>query len=747
MNITGAGIDRVDGRLKVCGLAPYAAEFIAPRLAHAVLVTSSVAKGRIARMDGAAVAALPGVLAVLTPFDAPRLPQAGKAVPPPPAGRVLSLLQDDLVHYNNQPIAVVVADTLERAAEGARRLQVTYAADGAAAALDFDAAKARAFAPEKANREPAAHRRGDLAAGLAAARSRIEASYTTPVEHHNPMEPHATLAEWQGDRLTVHDATQYVAGDRDTLAKTFGIPPENVTVIDPYVGGGFGCKGSTWSHVVLAAMAARRVGRPVRLVLERPQMFGPVGNRPRTEQQLALGADADGRLTALRHASLSETSTIEDWLEPAALTARMLYACPNVESTHRLTRLNIATPTFTRAPGEASGNFALECALDELAWGAGIDPLELRLRNHAETDGGKDGKPFSSKSLRACYAQGAERFGWSKRAPRAGTMRDGRWRIGYGMATATYPANRSGAEASVRISADGTALVRSATHDLGTGTYTVMTQVAADAIGLPLSRVRFECGDSRLPKAPVSGGSQSVASVAPAVQAAGRAARRRLVELAVADPHSPAHGAAPEAWTVVDGWLRPAGGAASAAGTATSDRGEPVAVLVARQGGRPVEVHAEAKPGAEREAYSMHAFGAVFAEVRVDADLGIVRVPRIVGAYGVGRRLNAKTAHSQLMGGIVWGVGMALLEESQRDDRYGRVVNGNLAEYHVPVNADIGTIDVSFVDEDDPHINPLGAKGIGEIGITGVPAAIGNAIFHATGKRLRDLPLTLDKLL
>ncbi len=741
MNVTGTGIDRVDGRLKVRGEAPFAAEFEAPGMAHAVLVTSRVPSGRVERVDAAAALAAPGVLAVLTPFDAPRLPGGGREAMKPPAGRVLSLLQDDAVAYAGQPVAVVVADTLERAAEGARLVRVHCAQR--AAALDFDAARPGAYAPAKANREETDHRRGDLAAGLAAAAHRVEATYATPIEHHNPMEPHATLARWDGDRLTVHDATQYVAGDRDTLARLFGIAPENVTVIDPFVGGGFGCKGSTWSHVALAAMAARHVGRPVRLVLERPQMFGPVGNRPRTEQRLVLGAAADGMLTALGHASISETSTLEDWVEPSALPSRMLYACANVESTHRLVKLDIPTPTYTRAPGEASGNFALECALDELAHAAGVDPLQMRLRNHADSDGGKGGRPFSSKSLRACYAQGAERFGWPRRAAAPGSLRDGRWQVGHGMATATYPANRSAAEASVRISADGTALVRSATHELGTGTYTVMTQVAADAIGLPLSRVRFECGDSRLPRAPVAGGSQSVASVAPAVQAAGLAARRRLVELAVADARSPAHGTAAERWTVVDGWLKPV----DAAGLSpAARRGEPVAVLVARHGA-PVEVRAGARPGAEREAYSMHGFGAVYAEVRVDADLGIVRVPRIVGVYGVGRLLNAKTAHSQLVGGIVWGVGMALLEESHRDARHGRIVNGNLADYHVPVNADIGSIDVSFVAEDDPHVNPLGAKGIGEIGITGVPAAIGNAVFQATGRRIRDLPITLDKLL
>ena len=729
----GQGIDRVDGPLKVCGRAPFAAEFRVPGMVHAVMVTSTVPSARIVRMDVAAAQAAPGVLAVLTPMNAPRLPQGGKGAVNPPTGRVLSLLQDDVVSYNNQPIALVVADTLERATAAARMVKTVYAP--ASAQLDFSAAKARAFAPEKANREPTDHVRGDPGTGLGQAARRMEAVYTTPIEHHNPMEPHATLAEWNGDKLTLHDATQNVGGVRTTLAKIFGIGPENVTVIDPFVGGGFGCKGSAWSHVALAALAARAVGRPVRLVLERPQMFGPVGNRPHTEQTLRIGTDAAGTLQAMQHATLAETSAMEDWLETSSLPIRSLYACPSVSSTHRLTKLNIATPTYTRAPGEASGNFALECAMDEMAAELGVDPIAFRLRNYAETDGSKN-RPFSSKSLRACYAQGAERFGWAKRSQVAGANRDGRWRIGHGMATAMYPANRSAADASVTMLADGRAIVRCATHDLGTGTYTVMSQVAADAIGIPVDRIRFELGDSRLPKSPGAGGSQSAASVSPAVHAAGLAMKQKLIAMAVADERSFAYRSDPAQIGIEDGFLR-----------TPAARGESVAAMLARAGGQPVEVLAGAAPGEEREKFTMQGFGATFAEVRVDAELGTVRVARVTGVYGLGTILNAKLAHSQLMGGIVWGVGMALLEESMRDARDGRIVNGNLAEYHVPVNADIGKIDIAFVPESDPHINALGVKGIGEIGITGVPAAIANAVFNATGKRVRELPITLDKLL
>jgi xanthine dehydrogenase YagR molybdenum-binding subunit len=734
--MTGQPLDRTDGPLKVCGQARYAAEFTLPRMVHAQMVLSTMPSARVQRIDSRAALALPGVLLVMTHENAMRLPKGGKAAVNPPAGRVMTLLQDDQVHYNGQPIALVVAETLEQCREAARRLAITYA-PSPDAVLDLAAARARAYAPKEVQRQKPDSSRGDLAAGMQAASQVVSGLYTTPIEHHNPMEPHATLAAWSGEKLVLYDATQYVSGDRDTVAKTLGIAPEQVQVICPYVGGGFGCKGSTWSHVVLAAMAARQVGRPVRLVLERPQMFGPIGNRPRTEQALSAAADAKGGLTALRHEVVSETSMLEDWVEPSSLCTRMLYACENVATTQRLMKLNIATPTFTRAPGEATGTFALDSAIDELSYAVGIDPLEMRLRNHADSDLHKK-LPFSSKSLRECCRVGAERFGWARRDPRPQSMRDGRWQVGWGVGTATYPTNRSAAEAVARLLPDGSALVQSGSQDLGTGTYTIMTQVAADALGLPVNRVRFQLGDSAMPKAPVSGGSQTAASVAPAVKQACEAVRARLIALAVADAASPLHGESAQAVVARDGWLR---------AQADASRGEPMAAVLARHGGQPLEARSEAKPGPEREQFSMHAFGTVFAEVRVDAELREIRVPRIVGAYGIGRLLNEKTGHSQLMGGIVWGVGLALMEETWRDPRNGRFVNANLADYHVPVNADIGRIETLVVPEDDPHVNPLGAKGIGEIGITGVGAAIANAVFHATGRRVRELPITLDKLI
>ena len=732
----GQGIDREDGVAKVTGQAHYAAEFVVPGVSYAALVQSTVAAGRIGAINSAEVERMPGVLLVLTYQNAQALPEKGQAgAKQPPSGRALSLLQDDEIHYNGEPIAVVVAQTLEQARDAANHLRVTYTS--APAALDFERLKGGAYPPKSITGGPTDSLRGDPTTAFARAAANFDAVYTTPIEHHNAMEPHATIAQWDGPRLTLYDSTQYVAGVGKTVAKTFGIPPENVRTICFYTGGGFGSKGSVWSHVVLTAMAAQKLGRPVKLALERTQMFGPVGARPHTEQRLQLASDSNGRLAAMRHDVISNTSVMEDWTEPSAMVTRTLYACANQATSHRLVKLNLGVPTFTRAPGEASGSFALESAMDELAYQLGIDPIELRLRNYAQIDPEKE-KPFSSKSLRECYVQGAQRFGWSARNPQPRSMREGHLLIGWGMASATYPTRRSAASASARLMPDGRLLVRSASQDLGTGTYTIMTQIAADAMGFPIERVVFELGDSNFPPAPVSGGSQSAASVGPAVKAATLALRRKVINAAVADSNSTLFKLDPDQVQIVDGWLQLASDA--------SRRDNPAAVL-GRLGGQPLEARSDVKPGEEQQRLAMHSFGAVFAEVRVDEALGTVQVTRLAGTYGVGKLLNAKTGRSQLMGGMVWGLSMALLERSDLDLRYGRYVNGNLAEYHVPVNADIHDIDVVVVDEQDTEVNPIGAKGIGEIGITGVAAAISNAVYHATGKRVRDLPITLDKLI
>ena len=732
--LIGTPLDRTDGVQKVTGGARYAAEFALPGVCHASIVQSTIARGRIAALDATRAEHAPGVLLVMTHRNAPRLPGGGRNGVNPPAGRVLSLLQDDTVHYNGEPIAVVVADTPERAVAAAELVRVTYATD--APILDFAASRAAAYAPAKLNQGPPDSTRGDFRGAYAAAAQRVEATYTTPMQHHNPMEPHATIAAWDGDDLVLHDATQYVSGVRETMAKVLGLDAARVRVISPFVGGGFGCKGSMWSHVALAAMCARAVQRPVKLALARWQMFGPVGGRPRTEQQIALGATHDGRLTAIRHEVISHTSSIEDFVEPSALQTRMLYACDNVDTSHRLVKLDVGTPTFQRAPGEATGTFALEVALDELAYATGVDPVELRLRNHAETDPQAQ-KPWSSKHLRECYSQAATRFGWKDRDPRPGSMRDRAAWIGWGMATATYPANRQAAQASARLWTDGTFIVASGSQELGTGTYTVMTQVAAQSLGVRPSSVRFLLGDTALPHAPVSGGSTSAASVGPAVQAACTALRERILAAVVHDTQSPHYGAAVASLDIDDGVV---------VSRVDARVRESLAAFAGRRG-VPLDAAAEARPGDEKTQWSSHSFGAVFVEVRVDPWIGRVRIPRIVATYDVGARLNAKTALSQLRGGLVWGVGFALMEESLLDVATGHFANASLAEYHVPVNADIGELDVTFVDAPDTRFNPLGIRGIGEIGITGVAAAIDNAVFHASGVRVRDLPITVDKFL
>jgi xanthine dehydrogenase YagR molybdenum-binding subunit len=742
----GAPMDRVDGRLKVTGGARYAAEFSAPRLVHGVLLQSTIASGRIREIDTAAAERAPGVIAIITHRNIPALPRPSV----PPAGESLPLLNAE-IHYSGQNVAVVIAETFEQAEYAAALIKIDYAVQKPAVILDEHLGEA--FVPNTGNR-PAASKRGDFVTAAASAPLKVVQTYRTPVEHHNPMEPHGTVAVWSGNSLTVYDATQGVGNTAQNLAEQFGVLPEDVHVIDPFVGGGFGCKGQSWPHTVLTAIAARVTGRPVRLSLTRRQMFSSNGHRPQTRQANVLAATNDGKLVALQHQSHGHTSRNDEFMEPTGASASLLYSCANVDVGHRLVRLNTGSPTYMRAPGESSGSFGLETAMDELAIAAAIDPIELRLRNYAEIDE-STGHRWSSKSLRECYARGADLFGWSRRDPRPRSMRQGRWLVGMGMATAAYPANFRPASAKALMYADGRVEIRCGTQDLGTGTYTILTQIAADELKVEPSKVRVVLGDSRLPHAPTSGGSCSATSAGSAVQAAARALRARVTQYATSDEVSPL-------WNVkasdIDGRDGRLFSKQEASKTVT------YAEIFARYQKSVVEVEAGAKPGVERgspaeggaegaetkgsdNARSMHGFGAHFCEVRVDADLGIVRVARWVGTFALGKQLNVKTLRSQLQGGVVWGIGMALQEESLMDPRLGRFVNSNLAEYHVPVNADVPPIEIALIDEEDPLVSPLGAKGGGEIGITGAAAAIGNAIYHATGKRVRELPITLDKLL
>ncbi len=712
----GTPLSRVEGPAKVTGRATYAAEFAPARLAYAALVESAIPAGHITAMHTLEAERASGVLLVLTHLNAPRLPYLAAQERPavePVAGEPLRVLQDANIKFSGQPIGLVVAETREQAEYAASLVRVTYHREPASR-THFDVAHSRpaSEAAAKRGRGPK-YTQGDPDGAFGAAPVRVDQTYTQPREHHNAMEPHATVALWEGERLTLWSKTQWVDNERDEIARVFGIPSESVRVINPFIGGAFGSALRTWPHVTLAVMAARECARPVRLELTRQQLFYSVGFRPQVQQRVRLGADRTGRLTALIHEAVAQTSTYEEFADTTLDVPAVTYACPNRRTGYRLIEMNTNTPTPMRGPGHATGLIAQEIAMDELAYELGMDPIELRLRNYAERDLKKD-LPWSSNELKACYAQGAERFGWSRRNPVPRSMvSDEGWLVGYGMATAINPAPRYPAQASATLFADGRVVVGSATSDMGPGTYTSMTQVAADALGLPPGQVRFELGDTILPKAQEHGGSTTMASVGSAVRAACQALRAKLDDLA-----------------------RQQGGD-------TSDG----AGLLRRAGLARLDADASAQPGDEKQAYASYSFGAVFAEVRVDPDSGTMHVARIVGAYDIGRVVNPKLAHSQCIGGMVGGVGMALLEETLWDPHLGRVMNADLAEYHVPVCADIGQLDAIFVAGEDTVLSPLGVKGVAELGLCGVAPAIANAIWHATGRRIRDLPITIDKLL
>lgn len=725
MSIIGAPLPRVDGRLKVTGAAKYSAEFQMPRLAYGVVVESTIPSGRVTTFETTQAEHAPGVISVLTYRNAPKLPGAEIRV---------SLLQNDKVYYNGQAIALVVAETLHQAQYAASLVKAQYLATPGK--LDFEAGFPTSH-PGTHNGEPGDAGWGDTTAGLAQAEVKVEEVYTTPIQHHNPMEMHSTIAEWEGNKLTLHDSTQAVTSRQQYLAKMFGIPEENVRVIALYVGGGFGCKGQTWSHVVLAAMAAKQVNRPVKVVMERPQMFGAVGARPGTHQKLSLGATKDGKLTAIRHEVHANTSVIEDYLESSAFATRVMYKCDNVATIHRLVPMNLGTPTYMRAPGVATGTYALEVAMDELAYKLKMDPLELRLLNYTEVDPGTN-KPFTEKSLRQCYKQAAERFGWSKRSPEPRSMRDGSQLIGCGMATETYPARGLPAAARIRFQSDGRVLVECGTQEIGNGIYTMITQVAAETLSVSPEVIDVKIGDTTLPKGPISAGSMTTVSVTPAIQAAALQARENLVKLAIEDNQSPVYGARANQIEIKDGRVT---------SKSSPDKSETFAALVKRHGNQPVEGNANLKPMIDQKQFAAHSFGAVFAEVGVDPQIGVVRVRRVVAVFDVGKIMNQRLAQSQFIGGIVWGISLALFEDTHLDQKVGRFTNANLADYLVPVNADIPDIDVTALDIPDMKVDPLGCRGIGEIGITGTGAAVANAIYHATGKRVRDLPITPDKLL
>lgn len=731
----GQPLTRRDGLLKVTGRASFAADAHPPGLLHAVLATSAIARGRVAALDVAAASAHPGVVAVMTPSNRPPLSMDPDAKLNPFMFR-LDVLQDDRVRYAGQPIAVVIAETLEAATEGAALLAPRYEAEPAEATLDAP----DAFVPPGVGvGSPPEETHGDVEAGLAAAATRIEATYETPAQFHNPMEPHAIVAEWQGDRLSIDMPTQGLGMSRGRCAALFGVPEANIHIRSPFLGGGFGSKGFINGPQALGILAARMVGRPVKLALRREQMFGAIGHRGPTRQTLRLGADARGALTALSHHTRTASSRFDDFFEPASNASHALYASPAIATTHDGVRLDTNTPTFMRAPGEATGSAALESAIDEMAHACGMDPLAFRLANYAETDP-MSGRPFSSKALRECYAQGAERFGWAGRPLAPRRLRDpSGLLVGWGMGTAQFPALMFQAQARATIRRDGGGLMEIGAHDMGQGAWTALAQIAADGLGLDLDRLEFRAGSSDLPDAGIAGGSAHTATAGAAIHAAAGDAIARLAELATRDPRSPLHGADNVGVVARGGRL---------ARRDDDSRGESYADILARAGLDQVEGQGSgAADPAAQENYAMFAHGAVFAEVKVDPDLGQARVTRLVGAFAAGTVVNPRLVRSQYYGGMIWGIGFALHEHAAFDRRTARVVNANLGEYHVPVNADVAEIEAILVEERDPHVNALGIKGVGEIGITGAVGAIANAVWHATGVRVRRFPITPERAL
>jgi xanthine dehydrogenase YagR molybdenum-binding subunit len=731
----GQPLSRLDGPLKVAGKAPFTADLSFKNLAYAAIVCSTIAKGRIKQIESAEAKRAPGFIAIMTYQNAPKMK------PPPVMGEDangaavsrLPVMQDDSVHWNGEPVAVVIAESQDQADYAASRVRVTYETEPAD--LSFQAMLPTARPPKDILGEPPEIKKGDAESALRAAPIKIDAVYKTPRYTHCAIELHVTTAQWDADdALTVHDASQVLTGTKHTLAKVFGLKSEKVRVLAKFVGGAFGNKG-VWNHTLICIAAAKITGRPVRLVLSREGVFRVTGGRTCSEQRVALGAKTDGTLAALIHTGTTAVVSHNSCPEQFSFPARHLYAADNLLLQQKIVELDMVANTFMRAPGESIGTFALESAIDELAVASGIDPIELRRRIEPEKDP-TSGNAFSIRNMVEAYARGAERFGWAKRNPKPGSQRDGEWRIGQGVATATYPYYRMpGASARIRISADGRAVVQAAAHEMGMGTATVQTQHAADRLGLPVDRVTFEYGDTDLPASPVAGGSNQSAAIIAAVIAANDVLIKELLKLAGKD--SPLAGAKPDEVHGRDGGLfridKPGDG-------------ESYESILRRAGKDHVEAEAPAPAPIEIMKYSMHSYGAQFCEVRVSDITGEIRIARWLGSFDTGRILNPKTAASQFRGGIIMGIGLALTEDTIFDERYGRIMNPSLAEYHVPVHLDIPQIDVIWTDIPDPH-SPLGVHGIGEIGITGVAAAIANAVFNATGKRIRELPITLDKLL
>ncbi|SNC60949.1 xanthine dehydrogenase YagR molybdenum-binding subunit [Hymenobacter gelipurpurascens] len=739
-NHIGKPTSRVDGPAKVTGSAKYAAEFQVPNLAYGWVISSPIAKGKITKVHAEEVLAIPGVLEVFSHENVPSLAWFDKNYKDDvaPGGSPFRPLHNNEIMFSQQPIALVVADTLELARYAASVLRIDY--DQQEHDTNIENKRDEGFEPGrgKTGWMPPPPPRGNPEKAWDDSVHRIEQEYVHGTQHHNPMELFGTTVEWRGDgKITAYDKTQGVVNVQNYLTKIFGLSKDDCRVINLYMGGGFGSGLRPQYSVFLAVLASLELKRSVRVTLTRQQMFS-FGHRPHTLQYMKLGTNPDGTLATLQHHALHETSQFEDYTENVVNWSGMLYQCDNVKLGYQLTKLDVFTPQDMRAPGAATGSFALEVAMDEMAYAAGLDPLDFRIRNYAEKDQNLD-KPFSSKKLRDCYHLGAAKFGWDKRNPEPRSMRDGNLLVGYGMAGGVWDASQQKAAAKASLTMDGKLLVTSATADIGTGTYTIMTQIAAEYMGLPLEAVTFKLGDTDMPEAPVQGGSWTAASVGTAVKNTCEALGEKLLKLAQKMEGSPLKGASIEDVQFVNGQIR-----------LRKDPNEAVVLrdVLQASGEDKVEADSSAMPNMiKQQPYSMHSHNAVFVEVKVDEELGTVHVTRVLNAVAAGRIINTKTARSQVLGSIVWGISMAMMEETVMDHKFGRYMNHNYAEYHIPVQADVHDIEVLFVEEEDDIVNPLGVKGIGEVGLLGVAAAITNAVYHATGKRVRELPIMLDKLL
>lgn len=723
----GKEMSRVDGFAKVTGRAKYAAEFKVPNMAYGFMATSSIARGTIRTIDTTEASKAAGVIKVYTHenFPAP----SGQV---PATDTSYKALRTNKIIFNLQPIALVVAETFEQARYAARLIKATY--DEEKPTTDMVASIDKAFVP---NPERAAKPRGNPEQAFAAAAVKVEGTYTIPIEHHNPMEPHGATAYWEGNKLTIFDKTQGVFMVRSHLATTFGIPAEDVHVVSPFVGGAFGSSLRPNYYPALIAGASRDIKRPVKLVYTRTQMYTGAGYRPQSWQKISLGADKSGKLTSIIHEGVNNSPFAQVYSENMTGLPRILYACPNATTIQKVVSTDLPQPAPMRAPGAVTGMFALECAMDELAYALKMDPLELRVVNFSNVNPDNN-KPYSSKALIECYRLGAAKFGWGKRTHEPGSMREGRTLVGWGVASGLWNAAQLQASAKVVLRADGTAHVTSGTTDIGSGTYTAMTIIAAEYLGLDAEKVKFELGDTKYPAAPIQGGSFTTASVGSAIYGAAQNIKGKLLDLANKAADSAFKTAKPEDVELSDGALRYSKEPAKAIN---------VVELMRKTGTAEIEDTFQASPSAERQNYATGAHGVQFAEVKIDPDLRTIKVTRVIEASACGKIMNPKTSHSQEIGGIVWGIGMALQEATEIDHRYGRMMNPNLQHYHMPVNADILDVETFFIEEDDKIVNPLGVKGMGELGMVGVPAAIANAVFHATGKRIRDLPITIDKLL